>query len=301
MSREVRRVPLDFEYPLRKVWSGYIQPEWLDEEKCMSCDGSGYSPYARRLMDRWYGKVPFDPSETGSTPLTPESPEVDRLARHHVANDSWFYGTGETAVHKEAERLAALWNGSWSHHLAQEDVDVLVAAGRLMDFTHTWSRETRWQPIEPKPVVTAEQVNRWSLMGFGHDSLNCGYVVSAACQRAGEPDTCAICDGHGSVERYPGQRAEAEAWQETEPPTGPGYQLWETVSEGSPVSPVFKTPAQLANWIIVWGGDLDGKNTPYDDLVKWIKKDGVSVGTFITTGDGKMVSGVEAAARKDEL
>lgn len=33
------------------------------------------------------------------------------------------------------------------------------------------------------------------------------------------------------------------------PPKGAGYQLWETVSEGSPISPVFKTPDELANWL----------------------------------------------------
>jgi hypothetical protein len=186
------------------------------------------------------------------------------------------------------------------HHLTQEDVDALVAGGRLMDFTHRWVRGEGWQKIEPAPVITAEQVNRWSLCGFGHDAINCGIVVDDRCKRLGEPKTCKICDGHGSVEKYPGQRAEAEAWQETEPPTGPGYQLWETVSEGSPVSPVFKTPAQLANWIIMWGTDFDGSNTPYDDLVKWIKEDGASCGTFIIT-DGKMLSGVEAAARSNEL
>ncbi len=37
-------------------------------------------------------------------------------------------------------------------------------------------------------------------------------------------------------------------WQPTEPPTGEGYQLWETVSEGSPISPVFASTEALAAW-----------------------------------------------------
>lgn len=32
------------------------------------------------------------------------------------------------------------------------------------------------------------------------------------------------------------------------PPKGEGYQLWETTSEGSPVSPVFETMEELADW-----------------------------------------------------
>lgn len=33
-----------------------------------------------------------------------------------------------------------------------------------------------------------------------------------------------------------------------DPPTGEGFQLWETTSEGSPSSPVFKTAKELADW-----------------------------------------------------
>lgn len=33
-----------------------------------------------------------------------------------------------------------------------------------------------------------------------------------------------------------------------EPATGEGYQLWETTSEGSPQSPVFKTLEELCEW-----------------------------------------------------
>jgi hypothetical protein len=33
-----------------------------------------------------------------------------------------------------------------------------------------------------------------------------------------------------------------------DPPEGEGWQLWETTTEGSPVSPVFKTPEELAEW-----------------------------------------------------
>lgn len=45
------------------------------------------------------------------------------------------------------------------------------------------------------------------------------------------------------------QSAEYEAWQETPPPAGDGWQLWENVSEGSPVSPVFKTREELLVWM----------------------------------------------------
>lgn len=39
-----------------------------------------------------------------------------------------------------------------------------------------------------------------------------------------------------------------KAWEDYEPPTGDGYQLWETTSEGSPTSPVFDTLDELCAW-----------------------------------------------------
>lgn len=41
-----------------------------------------------------------------------------------------------------------------------------------------------------------------------------------------------------------------ESWEEEEPPTGEGWQLWENVSEGSPVSPVFATSGELVDWMV---------------------------------------------------
>jgi len=35
-----------------------------------------------------------------------------------------------------------------------------------------------------------------------------------------------------------------------EPPVGDGWQMWETVSEGSPISPVCESPDALARWLV---------------------------------------------------
>lgn len=224
-------------------------PDALDEDECVSCGGSGYSPEARHLTDQWYGHASFDPASTGSAPFTIDTPEVRAFAERNITGGSGFYGSGETAIRREALRLVTLWNAMWCHHLEQADVDALVEAGRLHDFTHTFVRGEGWKPHDPTPVVTAEMVNRWSLGGLGHDGINQGIVVAAKCKRLGVSERCSICDGHGSLERYPGQRAEAEAWERTDPPAGDGWQLWETVSEGSPISPVFATAEELSRWL----------------------------------------------------
>jgi len=293
MGREIRRVPLTFDWPTNKVWHGFLTPDRLCETECPDCT-TGYSPHAQHLRDLWYGHVPFDPASTGSTPLRHDTPAVRAFAERNIARAPKFYGTGETAIVREATRLANLWNGQWCHHLDQDDVNALVADDRLRDFTHTWSRETRWQKIEPPVTPTAEQVNEWSLRGFGHDSINAMVVVNARCQREGIDSACGTCGGHASIEAYPGQRAEAEAWEPTKPPAGEGWQLWETVSEGSPISPVFEIADGLAAWMsspaYTWGVNRHGQPSYAQAL--WFITAGWAP-TLVATPETGLVSGVE--------
>lgn len=296
MGREIKRVPLDFDHPLNQVWPGYLMPDTLDENKCPDCQ-NGYSPQAQHLHDLWYGHLPFDPASTGSAPLTPASPPVRAFAERNIANAPDFYGAGESAIVREATRLANLWNGQWCHHLAQQDVDALVEAGRLHDFTHTCVKGDGWVEKDPKVTPTAQQVNDWSLGGFGHDSINAMIAVRARCEREGSPVECATCQGHSTLEAYPGQRAQAEAWERSEPPTGEGWQLWETVSEGSPISPVFATAEELAAWM---SDPERGRNwVPQDVAAKFIA-DGWAP-SFVGTPQTGLVSGVEfVGTREDE-
>lgn len=86
--------------------------------------------------------------------------------------------------------------------------------------------------------------------------------------------TCPTCEGHASVEVYPGQRAEAEAWESVEPPTGEGWQMWETTSEGSPQTPVFATVEELARHCADSGASMFGRTTaPYEQWLAIFKGD----------------------------
>lgn len=133
MGRTLKRVPIDFDWPLNKEWHGFLNPYGSDE--CVYCDGSGYAPKAERFRKQWYGTAPFDP--------------VDYEAR---------------------------------------------------------------------------------------------------CKRAGVPWKCPKCNGKGKVWRTPDLRRLHEEWKKEEPPKGDGHQLWETTSDGSPVSPVFSTLDALCEW-----------------------------------------------------
>lgn len=296
MGREVKRVAPHFTWPRGQVWNGFILPDHLREAPCSLCK-RGYSAYAEYLFAQWYGHVHFDPAITGSTPLRPDTPAVREFAERNIAAAPEYYGGDERAITLEARRLANLWNGQWCHHLAQEDVDALVAADRLWDFTHTLNK-TGWHRIDPPVTPTAIQVNQWSLRGFGHDSFNAWTVVHARCERVGIAHTCKTCEGHGTTERYEGQRAEAEEWKPVDPPAGEGWQLWETVSEGSPISPVFTTAEELARWLTTPAACWGAMRRPLTiDQARGFVRAGWAP-TLIATADG-LRTGAECAGETE--
>mgnify|MGYP006951075660 CR=1 FL=1 len=295
MGREVRRVALDFDWPLNKVWEGFLSPDRFDEDQCPDCK-SGYSPQAQNLYGLWYGKIPFDPNSTGSTPWGIGTPAIRARAERNVADAPEYYGRGEAAIAREAQRLADHFNNGWLHHISQEDVDALIDGGRLYDFTHVVVPGKGWQPKDPPVRPTAAEVNEWSLSGFGHDGINAHVVIKARCEREGISDTCPTCKGHGSIEKYKGQRAEAEAWEASDPPKGDGWQLWETVSEGSPISPVFAAPEGLAEWMAspayTWGAVKSDADRPsYETALRFVSAGWAP--SFASTVSTGVVSGVE--------
>lgn len=252
MGLELKRVALDFVWPVNTIWSGYINPHDARQCDCPACEGSGSSPTARLLGAQWYGNAPFRPEDRGSTPFLPSHPAIVAQAERNVHHSPEYY-RGQDAVEREAQRLAQHYNGCWCHHLDARDVAALVKVSRLLDFTHTFTREIGWLPKNPPVTPTPEEVNAWSLTGMAHDSINQWVVVCAECERLGVDAKCAACAGSGSVWESPEAKAEAEAWKPVEPPAGEGYQIWETVTDGSPISPVFATPEELAHYMHLAG------------------------------------------------
>lgn len=293
MSREVKRVPLDFNWPLKKVWSGYVMPDNLLPSPCPHCE-NGYSPTAQRLYDQWYGKAPFNPADRGSVAWSPTGPEAQAWAKRQCERSPDYYGTGPAAEHREAVRICGLWNRQWSHHLNQDDVDALVDAGRIMDLTHNWSKDTGWTPSD-RPKPTAVEVNRWSLSGFGHDSINSWVVIKAECKRLGVAEKCEHCDGTHDIFADDDHRKAYDEWERTEPPEGTAWQMWETTSEGSPISPPCETPAVLAKWLARTGASAFGSDTATE--AQWLAmiNEGSAMSAVIV--GGVIMSGVADIAR----
>jgi hypothetical protein len=202
MGREVRRVPLDFDWPLNKVWQGFLVPDSLSELPCPArsacCDGA-----------------------------TSARAWVDELAGLLLMLD---------------EDLAAQRQGRGMHPYFRS-----LPGGY------------------PRPSADIRELGT-GLAGresglLGHDAVDRWRATDALIRAAGlDPKIwglCPACNGHASVEAYPGQRADREKWERSEPPEGDGWQLWETVSEGSPISPVFADAEGLAQWLTTpdacWG------------------------------------------------
>lgn len=92
-----------------------------------------------------------------------------------------------------------------------------------------------------------------------------GYFVSLCIEDAyGEEDACEYCRKFAIMKGIEIASYDCPKPLEIlEPPRGEGWQLWETTSEGSPTSPVFKTAEELAIWCeinaTVFAGDKASK------------------------------------------
>lgn len=76
----------------------------------------------------------------------------------------------------------------------------------------------------------------------------------------------------------------------TEPPEGEGWQLWKTVSEGSPASPVFATDEEVAEWMVNDARGLSRASSM--DVARRFIEEGWAPTGFIGPGE-RIISGVE--------
>lgn len=317
MGRQVRKVAVDFNWPIGMVWDGFVNPYYEEKSGCPACYGSGGSAISDHYRDQWYGNAPFDPVQTGSKDFPVNHPVIARLAArnasatvcHGIIANSWPHWSHHeqrlmetcpwVSERLEAVRLAGHFNKSWSHHLSQADVDALVAAGRLPYFTHrprtaeqaaTLAASGGYWMNEPNGYhPTAQEVNEWSLTGIGHDSINQWVCVKDRCIRAGDPSICDACGGSG--EKWASAEAEqrAEEWKPTDPPAGEYWQLWETVSEGSPISPACATAEELADWLAI----NDGHGLSAKEWLTFLTGNGWAP-SAMTGKDGALQFGVRA-------
>lgn len=210
MSREVRRVPLDFDWPMNTVWEGYLMPDQFAEDRCPDCRQG--CTWAREWIEALTNRIDMLASDIADQdrgrPMHPYLAQDPSPARTGFEYDADGRVIQTPKVMRPSRDILELISG-----LTGQDEARLLSPMRGYSYG-----------IQAKLIEAA-----------GLDPKTWGI--------------CPTCNGEGSLERYAGQRSEAEAWERTEPPTGTGWQLWETVSEGSPISPVFPTADHLAQWM----------------------------------------------------
>jgi hypothetical protein len=131
---------------------------------------------------------------------------------------------------------------------------------------------------------------------MGHDSIDRWSATKKIIAAAGLPEdwgTCPHCKGDAID---PEVKEAYEAWQESPPPAGDGYQLWSTTTEGTPMTPVFSAPEELArhcadNNVSTFGSDT----ADYETWLKFIRGPGWAPSAVGGPG-ARMVSGVAAFA-----
>jgi len=195
MGRIAKRVPMDFDAPLGKVWGGYLTPERLREERCPDCENG----------------------------LTPDGELIQGVAYMIV-------GLADDVLDQERGRemhpyLRPIQDVSYVHGSARP-------TARFAEFVKGLNPDDRGPGL------------------WGRDPYGMARRLIELAGLDEKWDWCPTCEGNATVEKYPGQRAEADAWEPIEPPTGEGWQMWETTSDGSPLSPVFATPEELAEWCV---------------------------------------------------
>lgn len=52
---EIKKVPLDFNWPLGTRWKGYENP--FPGKECPECQGTRFNPATREIHDSWYGEA----------------------------------------------------------------------------------------------------------------------------------------------------------------------------------------------------------------------------------------------------
>lgn len=234
MGREVKRVCANFDWPLGKTWDGFLMPADLYSVPCNECKGIGYNHATQKIYDSFYD--------------------------NHNHGVTWHYDYGYAPDGTPAQKAPWRIIGKtkrWCDNIEQDDVQALLDAGRLIDFTHTWTQEKGWQKRTDGYTPTAQEVNDWNKNSFGHDAINHHILVKARATRLGIYGNCAKCHGEGHYFRDDKHKEAHKNWQETPVPSGEWWQVWETVSEGSPVTPAFESALELINYLVKNGDQWD--------------------------------------------
>ncbi len=306
MGRDLKRVALDFQWPLKKVWEGYLNPHWKKSIKCPHCDGTGDNIESRILYNLAYSHLFYDICKwipkcktEGVNKLA-----IQEMNKHALTNRffNWAKNVVKSSTLEKLETLrdkvfnseVELWIAmtpyiddsevntisqlvnqhtyvSPVYSFVEKDYEILMKHGEIPEelfpdklryhFNNekgTWesldrsskdNKDWKWTVCEKPQLPPLDLLRKHFLYSAITNSMSVYYVTKDLAEKEGWPvGKCEHCAGEGHTWPSEEVKNDCENWENYEPPTGEGYQLWETTSEGSPTSPVFKTLDELCEY-----------------------------------------------------
>jgi len=273
MGREIRRVPLDFDWPLHKLWRGFENPHYRE---CPGSEGdacvAGYS-----AAGKWFNSIVSLIQLIGDEAVerTPEHSCV-RNSDPHPYLTEWPQAPRHDLPYAERVKIRALDDRA-ERRRALDDA--------LRRFP------PRVLPLTGELAGLVRGLAGNEKRGFGPRLHFSDHAIDEALRRAAGLDenwgVCMICNGSGID---PAVCEAYDAWEEEDPPVGEGWQLWETVTEGSPVSPVLPTREAFVDWLV--------KSGQTRKAAEAFTAEGWCPSGMIV--DGKVYEGIESVGIKDD-
>jgi hypothetical protein len=232
MGRELRRVPMTFDWPLNKVWKGYLNPHYRECPKAATNECHAGSTNAGKWMDAICRFLALIGEQAVEEPYADKLRARGQIFPHPYLRD--FPQAPRTQIpHEIVARLRELEQreamAEHLRYLQQHPPQLLPFTEELVQFV------TGLAGRKPDPPFGGNL--EWDLQK--------ALLKAAGIDPESKWGICKVCDGHGID---PAVRETYESWQPEPPPEGPGYQLWSTTSEGAPISPVLGTLDALCAW-----------------------------------------------------
>ncbi len=184
-----------------------------DSKRCETCNGSGTSPDAQWVSESFYKhSSPFVNDVQGRLTVKAFN---DRFCGGSVTGQLHAPGSfpSRETLEKYTPEFHAFCHamrrgdGSWHDKITQDELEALVAGGRLCDY----DRDAKeWV----SKGLTVDEVNANQVKsGFNsHDGINRWILIDARCKRFGITVTCETCDGQGDVFTAPGAHVSLTLW-----------------------------------------------------------------------------------------
>lgn len=183
--------------------------EWQIDLLKLNPDYCSWGPYEDYMSGN--GKTGWDQpqifeswSEFGPWKLDDLNEIVNFYFELNRENKNCYYCDG-SGYSTKAKQIADDWydfnktGKRWCDNITQDEVQALIDHNRLYDFTHTWTKNNGWIKRSDNYTPTAEEINKWSKKGIGHDAINRMICIEARCKRLNIELYCNKCNGNGYI------------------------------------------------------------------------------------------------------